>query len=92
MTIAQFVVIVAITLTTIAVALIVGAVFLMEKEQKQYKGEKRVAYLCDKKRACGVLGCRQCEHTTDITHAKNFKREYREYDGTFVEIEKSGEL
>lgn len=89
MTLAQFVVTVTIALSTIAVALIVGAVFLMEKEQKQYKGEKRVAYLCDKKRTCSALGCRQCEHTTDIAHAKNFKREY---DGTFTEIEKSSEL
>ena len=37
MTLAQFVVVVAITLTTIAVALIVGAVILMEKEQKQVR-------------------------------------------------------
>ena len=35
MTLAKFVVIITIALTTIAVALIVGAVFLMEKEQKQ---------------------------------------------------------
>ncbi len=89
MTLAKFVIIITIALTTIAVVLIVGAVILMEKEQKQYKGEKRVVYLCDKKRTCGALGCRQCEHTTDIAHAKNFKREY---DGTFTEIEKSGEL
>ena len=34
MTLAQFVVTLAVALTTIAVALIVGAVFLMEKEQK----------------------------------------------------------
>lgn len=35
MTLAKFVVIITIALTTIAVVLIVGAVFLMEKEQKQ---------------------------------------------------------
>lgn len=35
MTLAQFVVAVTIALTTIAVALIVGSVFLMEKEQKR---------------------------------------------------------
>lgn len=34
MTLAKFVIIITIALTTIAVALIVGAVFLMEKEQK----------------------------------------------------------
>ena len=35
MTLAKFVVIITIALTTIAVALIVGAVILMEKEQKR---------------------------------------------------------
>lgn len=35
MTLAKFVIIITISLTAIAVALIVGAVFLMEKEQKQ---------------------------------------------------------
>lgn len=89
MTLAQLVVTITIELTAIAVVLIVGAVILKEKEQKQYKGEKRVAYLCDKKRTCSAFGCRQCEHTTDIAHAKNFKREY---DGAFTEIEKSDEL
>lgn len=91
MTLAQFVVVVAITLTTIAVALIVGAVILMEKEQKQGNAkDAQVAYLCDKnkKRTCGILTCGDCKHTTDVAHAKNFARE----GDLYMEIEKDGEL
>lgn len=35
---------------------------------------EEVAYLCDSK-ACGMdADCSECRHTTDISHAKNFKK------------------
>ena len=34
---------------------------------------EQVLYLCDR-RACSKCSYPQCEHTTDISHAKNFAR------------------
>lgn len=35
----------------------------------------KVAYICDcKKKCCTTIGCCiNCQHTSDITHAKNFE-------------------
>ena len=43
----------------------------IEKHMKNIeKPIKNVLYLCDKKR-CHPCSC-ECEHTSDISHAKNF--------------------
>lgn len=50
------------------------------KEKKERDARPKVLYLCDHK-ACNKHGCVECNHTTDVRHAKNFEN----VNGTFVE-------
>jgi hypothetical protein len=55
--------------------------YLYKGEITDYQEKGQVLYECDGL-ACGMpCECKDCRHTTDITHAKNF--EYR--NGTWVE-------
>ena len=45
------------------------------------KKESNVLYVCDGRRERCSQSCRECGHTSDIVHAKNFKKE----QGTYVE-------
>ncbi len=45
----------------------------LKKLANRNKKTKKIFYICDK-RACGNdCECLKCIHTSDITHAKNFK-------------------
>lgn len=50
------------------------------KEKMERDARPKVLYLCDH-RACNKHGCVECNHTTDVRHAKNFEN----VNGTFVE-------
>ena len=47
----------------------------IEKSSQTEKSDSNVMYLCDKSKWCGADQCVECEHTTHIEHAVNFKRE-----------------
>ena len=63
-----------ISVTVIIVALVMSAAAIISKTNKE-QTNSNVMYLCDKSKWCGADQCVECEHTTHIEHAVNFKRE-----------------
>ena len=47
---------------------------------------QKILYICDGKRCDNKNGCGECKHTTDITHAKNFKATTVECNGRIIEL------
>lgn len=59
----------------------------------EFKNKTNIAYLCDRQVAdCACGPDHFCNHTTDIVHAKNFKRMPRPDGNMYVEQEKKDDL
>ena len=72
----------------VAIALIVAAVIIMEKQMETEPKPSaevktlNVLYLCDRSGWCGCDKCGECRYTCNVDHAVNFERDaegfYRE--------------